>query len=90
MNYITTNFSSFLTKKNINEDAMSMLMLIFEINFVYTTELKTYSFQTITKLSVSFKYQYYLEIKHACFMRDDNKKIKKRETMTREKIAAFS
>lgn len=87
---ITAGHPSLLTKKDIDEVAVPVQILAPEIDPVYTTELKTHSFQTITELGVPFDYQHFPGVEHACFVRGDNKKAGEREAMARGKNAALS
>jgi dienelactone hydrolase len=87
---ITAGHPSLLTKKDIDEVAVPVQILAPEIDPVYTAELKTHSFQTITKLGVPFDYQHFPGVEHACFVRGDNKKAGEREAMARGKNAALS
>jgi dienelactone hydrolase len=63
---------------------------LLEIDPVYTAELKTHSFETITKLGVPFDYQHFPGVEHACFVRGDNETAGEREAMARGKNAAVS
>jgi dienelactone hydrolase len=87
---ITVGHPSLLTKKDIDEVAVPVQILAPEIDPVYTAELKTHSFETITKLGVPFDYQHFPGVEHACFVRGDNKKVGEREAMARGKNAAVS
>lgn len=87
---IAVGHPSLLTKKDIDEVAVPVQILAPEIDPVYTAELKTHSFETITKLGVPFDYQHFPGVEHACFVRGDNKKVGEREAMVRGKNAAVS
>jgi dienelactone hydrolase len=89
---ITAGHPSLLTKKDIDEVAVPVPVQILapEIDPVYTAELKTHSFETITKLGVPFDYQHFPGVEHACFVRGDIKKAGEREAMARGKNAAVS
>ena len=90
MDCITAGHPSLLTKEDIDEVAVPVQILAPEIDPVYTAELKSHSFQTITKLGVPFDYQHFPRVEHACFIRGDNKKAGEREAMARGKNAALS
>ena len=86
---ITAGHPSLLTKKDIDEVAVPVQILAPEIDPVYTAELKTHSFQTITTLGVPFDYQHFPGVEHACFVRGDIRKAGEREAMARGKNAAL-
>src|SRR5262249_54608411 len=59
VNCITVGHPSLVTKKDIDDIAVPVQVLAPEIDPVYTSELKTYSFETIRKLGVPFDYQHF-------------------------------
>lgn len=87
---ITAGHPTWLTKKDIDEVAVPVQILAPELDAVYTTELKTYSFETISNLRIPFDYQHFPGVEHACFVRGDPDKTGEREAMARGKNAAVS
>jgi len=63
-------------------------MLAPEHDFMYTAELKSHTFETLLKSNVTFDYQHYPGVEHACFVRGSDKKPGELEAMVRGKEAA--
>lgn len=87
---ITAGHPSLLTKEDIDEVAVPVQMLAPEIDPVYTAELKTHTFETVTKLGLPFDYQHFPGVEHGCFIRGDANKAGEREALTRGKNAAVN
>ncbi|KAF2665583.1 dienelactone hydrolase family protein [Microthyrium microscopicum] len=87
---ITVGHPSLLTKKDINEVAVPIQILDPELDPVYTVDLKTYTSQTLQQLNVSFDYQYFPGVEHACLVRGDPGKPGEHEAMIRGKNAAVN
>ena len=84
---ITTGHPSLLTRKDIDEVSVPVQILAPELDPIYTAELKTYSFTKIQELGISFDYQHYPGVEHACFVRGDSTQKGEREAMVRGKNA---
>ncbi|KEF62921.1 esterase/lipase [Exophiala aquamarina CBS 119918] len=85
---ISAGHPSLLIKKDIDEVAVPVQMLAPEIDFMYTAELKSHTFETLLKSNLTFDYQHYPGVEHACFVRGNDKKPGELEAMVKGKEAA--
>lgn len=67
-----------------------MQLLAPEFDFLYTAELKAHTFETLLKTNVSFDYQHFPGVEHACFVRGSEKKPGELEAMVRGKDSAVN
>ncbi|CRG88423.1 protein-serine/threonine kinase [Talaromyces islandicus] len=87
---ISVGHPSLLTKTDIDEVAVPVLVLAPEIDPVYTAELKLHTFETLQRLNVPFDYQHFPGVVHSCFVRGDEKKPGERAAMARGKNATVA
>lgn len=90
VDFISAGHPSHLTKQDIDEVAVPVQMLSTEIDQMYTPEMKTYTFETLTKLQIPFDFQHFPKAVHGCLSRGDEKVPGERDTMVRGKNAAVS
>ncbi|KAF7114497.1 hypothetical protein CNMCM5793_008801 [Aspergillus hiratsukae] len=87
---IMVGHPSLLIEWDIDEIAVPVQILAPEHDPMYTTELKRYTFNTLSRLGVPFDHQHYPGVEHGCLARGDSNKAGEREAMARGKNAAVS
>ncbi|GJC83617.1 hydrolase tropI [Colletotrichum liriopes] len=87
---ITAGHPSWLTKEDMDDVTVPVQMLAPEVDPTFTSELKSYCFETMLKKGVPFEYHHFPGVEHACLTRGDPKKAGEREAMARGKAAAVS
>ncbi|KAK1596732.1 dienelactone hydrolase [Colletotrichum navitas] len=87
---ISVGHPTWLTKKDMDEVAVPVQMLAPEIDPVFTAEMKSYCFETVTRKGVPFEYHHFPGVEHSCFVRGDPGKSGEREAMARAKSAVVS
>lgn len=87
---ISAGHPSMLTKEDIDGVGVPVQILAPEHDFVFTPELKSHCFETVTKKGVPFEYHHFAGVEHACLTRGDPGRPGEREAMARGKSAAVS
>lgn len=87
---ISTGHPSLLTKKDIEEIAVPVQLLVPEHDQMYIQELKSFTFETIPKLGVEFDYRHYPGVVHGCFVRGSEKEPGEVLAMARAKNDAVN
>ena len=87
---ITAGHASLLTKDDIDSASVPVQILAPEHDEMYTPEMKMHSFVTLQKNGVTFDYQHFPGVEHACFTRGDDENQGEREALVRGKDAAVS
>jgi dienelactone hydrolase len=87
---VTVGHPSMLTREDIDNISVPIQVLAPEHDFVYTPELKLYTFQKLQTRPVPFDYQHFPGVYHACLVRGDETKPGERAAMARAKNAAVT
>jgi dienelactone hydrolase len=87
---ISAGHPTWLTKSDIDGVAVPVQILAPEIDPVFTSELKSYSWEMITQKPIAFDYQHFPGVEHSCFTRGDEEVKGEREAMEHGKAAAVA
>lgn len=90
VDFVSTGHPSLLTEKDVDEVAVPVQMLAPEIDFMYSAEMKSYTFETLQKLNLPFEWHHFPKVQHGCLARGDEKVPGEREAMVRGKNAAIN
>ncbi|KAI1099124.1 dienelactone hydrolase family protein [Jackrogersella minutella] len=80
---ISTGHPSLLTKNDIDEVAVPVQLLAPENDFMFSSELKSYAFETIQKAGVEFDYRHFPGVEHGGLVRGNEKLPGERLAMVR-------
>ena len=90
VNCIVAGHPTWLTKDDIDHVDIPVQVLAPENDVNYTPELKEHSWTTLQANKVTFDYQHFPGVEHACFTRGDTLSPADRKAMARGKNAAVS
>jgi dienelactone hydrolase len=87
VDYIAVGHPSMITKEDIDDLAVPLLVLAPEIDFAYTKDLKVHTFETMIERQLPFEYRHFPGVEHACLVRGDARKEGERQALEAGKNA---
>ncbi|KAL2813864.1 hypothetical protein BJX63DRAFT_431723 [Aspergillus granulosus] len=86
----TVTRPSLLTKEGISDVVVSVQILAPELEPIFTSELRSHTFDSLQRREVPFDWQHFPKVKHACMTRGNKKKLGERATLERRKKAVVA
>lgn len=88
VDFISVGHPSLLKEKDVEEVAVPVQLLAPEHDFMFSPEMKSFTFETLEKVKVPFDYLAFPGVEHGCFTRGDENVPGEREAMVRAKDAS--